>query len=255
MRHLAPLPRRPGMGMWSTRASGGGAAWTPATWATRRRAHWSASEGVTVTADHVSGLADLAGGLYDMGPVGALSTMPIPSVSLGAPCLTFSGSAHLMTADTPLDPTAGAQYTVYMACRYSTAAAGRCVMTTATSGGSRLSQGVAGAISGTRRVEDWIAGVAFSTSSAVARTTGLSIILSTRVGNTGNARMWVNGDEVVLSNPGANVVAPAGSLYLGSVAGSVFHTGDWFETVILDGAPESEDIDTWSAYTLALIGA
>jgi hypothetical protein len=248
-------PGGPGRGIAApTRGAAAAAPWTPADWGARRRAHWNAREGLTIAADHVSALDDLSGNGWDFAALGGASTQPYLDVALGADGIYFDGNDQLATSGTALPTTNGARYTVYLACVYDDDSTGSCALATATSGGSRLSQAVAGPVSGTPRVEDWISGVSFSTSSADARSTGLSIILSTIIGGGAPARMWVNGVEVTLADPNGTVLTPSGPMYLGSVGGAVYLAGYFFEGVILTGAPTAEDVANWSAFTLALIG-
>jgi len=247
MRYLAPLPRRPGLGMWPTRVAGGAAAWTPAD--ETGVLTWLRGDTYTATSGRVSSWTDKSGSGHPATSTGATGTRPLATTwaaGNGQPALYFDGARTLATAANILPTGDGAGFTTFLVCAFADLNFRCALLTNALGGGIALAQN-AGAIT------EWKLGVAFS-DDGPAVVTPLNLISVDQVGATPGSVMYVNGATVATTSPDGNIITPSGKLYLGASATTNFFQGYIAEVLILSGRASLGTIANWNAYSLARYG-
>lgn len=208
--------------------------------------------GLTISGSNVSAWADQSGAGNHLTAPGNAGTQPIASTCapLGGAVSTFwDGNDQLQSAGLVPPSAPGAAFTWWIVCAYADTL-GRAVMATAASGGNRYSQNV----SGTGKLEDWVAGVSFSTSSAASRATGLSMVMTSNVSPATAATMRVTGALTTLSNPTATVLTPSGVLTVGSIGGAIYFKGHVCRILGMTGTISATDLALLTAYSLTTYG-
>jgi hypothetical protein len=226
-------------------------AWTPASFGDRLFAHFLAGTGETYASGRVvtwAGVNGVGGTLTAPGSSTTRATSATAAGLLGAVANLFDGNDQYVASGL-LGPSAeGAAYTWILILDPTDIDAH--VFLSPADGGTRIAMGVSDDF-----FEDWVAGVSFSVSSAASRTTGVALVLQTRVGSPAGATMRVNGAAVTLSAPTSTVLTPVGPTYLGALADTIYARAYVCEVIGVTGHLDAADLLELDAYTLATYGA
>jgi hypothetical protein len=248
IRHIAPLPRRPGGGMWPSHPGG---AWTPALLSGKLL--WLRGDlGATIVSSKVTTWADQSGSGNDLAALGAGSTQPIQTTwaaGNGATAMYFDGNDRLATAANILPTSNGAGFTIFAACSFDDTNFRCAVLTNGTSGGIALAQN--GSSSG--KITRWKLGVAFD-DDGNAVTTPLNVVMVDQVGATPGSVMYINGSIVSTTSANGQIGTPSGLFYLGASATTNFFKGYIGELVVVSGRASAGTIALWNTYSLARYG-
>jgi hypothetical protein len=240
----------PGRGLAASAPLVAPAAWAPADWGDRLFAHFKAGTGETLASGRVvtwTGVNGVGGTLTAPGSSTTRATSTTAAGLNGAPANLFDGNDQYVASGL-LGPSAeGAAYTWILILDPMDIDAH--VFLSPADGGTRIAMGVSDDF-----FEDWVAGVSFSVSSAASRTTGVALVLQTRVGSPAGATMRVNGAAVTLSAPTSTVLTPVGPTYLGALADTIYARAYVCEVIGVTGHLDAADLLELDAYTLATFG-
>ncbi len=250
IRHLSPLPRRPGGGVWPSRVAG--ETWSPADLGAAVLLWLRDDTGITLTSSHVTTWAGPAGIGASVAPTGGVTTQPIMAAwsgGVGGQAVYCDGNDVLATAANVLPTASGAGFSIFVVGSFDDTNFRCKFLTNGTSGGVAVSQN--GGSSG--KLQEWKIGVAFSDNGA-ARTTPFSMLLVDQVGASPGSEMFVDGALVSTTAPSAQVGTPTGRLYLGASVASNFDKGLIREVLVTTGRMSALTQAKLFAYSLARNG-
>ena len=207
--------------------------------------------GITNVGGHVTVWADQSGAGNDMAAPGTQANQPIPATwtaGKSAPACYYDGNDTMNTAGLIIGSAAGAPYTIFVACSFDDLAA-HCVLSTSSTGGTRVSQSV----SGTSKLEDWKVGAVFSTDGASV-TTPQNLVFVEQVGSSPNSILWRNGTLTATSAASTSTFAPGGAACLGAAVSGTYHLGYIAEVVITNTRATAGEIAAWNAYSFNRYG-